>query len=205
MKKLFILLIFAALLFPGCVSQKRTKKVQRTNTDAQIDLSGRWNDVDSQQTADAMIKQMLGGGWLKKAMSKKEGDALPTVTVGGVKNKSNEHISTETFVKDLQRAVINSGEISFVTGRNSNRDMMRDEVKEQVANASDSTAKGPGEEIGADYMLLGQINTITDRSGGTTVRYYQVELELHEIGTNKIVWMGQKKIKKVVQQKRSTW
>ena len=47
-------------------------------------------------------------------------------------------------------------------------------------------------------MLKGQINTITDAAGKTTLKYYQTELELIDIETNEKVWIGQKKIKKVV-------
>ena len=51
-------------------------------------------------------------------------------------------------------------------------------------------------------MLKGQINTITDAVKKTTLKYYQVELELIDIETNEKVWIGQKKIKKVVGTKK---
>ena len=47
-------------------------------------------------------------------------------------------------------------------------------------------------------MLKGQINTITDSAKSTTLKYYQIELELIDIENNEKVWIGQKKIKKVV-------
>ena len=49
-------------------------------------------------------------------------------------------------------------------------------------------AKSEGEEIGADFILQGSINTITDRIEGKSVKYYQVNLELINIETNKKVW-----------------
>ncbi|MBT8341666.1 MAG: penicillin-binding protein activator LpoB, partial [Desulfatitalea sp.] len=54
----------------------------------------------------------------------------------------------------------------------------------------------------ADYMLKGAINTITDRVEGKEVRYYQVNLELIDIESNRKVWIGDKKIKKLVKQSR---
>jgi len=56
-----------------------------------------------------------------------------------------------------------------------------------------------GQEHGADFMLKGQINTINDAAGKQEVKYYQVELELINMLTNEEAWIGQKKIKKVVQ------
>ncbi|MBN2693050.1 penicillin-binding protein activator LpoB [bacterium] len=203
MKKLVLLLVLVSFLSISCGSTGKTKRVNRIDSAEEVDLSGDWNDTDSQLVSKEMINQMIGEPWLAKAKSKKEGKE-PTVIVGKVKNKSNEHISTETFVKDLQKALIGSGEVEFVSDKKTRSDL-REEVEDQTMNSSDDTMKGPGKEEGADYMLIGQINTISDRSGGTSLKYYQVELELHELGTNKIVWMGQKKIKKVVKQKKRTW
>ena len=55
-----------------------------------------------------------------------------------------------------------------------------------------------GQELGADYMLKGTINTIIDVAGKTQVRYYQVDLTLISLADNGKAWVGQKKIKKLV-------
>ena len=47
-------------------------------------------------------------------------------------------------------------------------------------------------------MLKGKINTIIDMEGRTQVRYYQVDLDLISLTDNRKVWLGQKKIKKLV-------
>jgi len=59
-----------------------------------------------------------------------------------------------------------------------------------------------GKEKGADFMLQGQINTIMDAAGKQAIMYYQVELEMINILTNEKVWIGQKKIKKLVTRPR---
>ena len=55
-----------------------------------------------------------------------------------------------------------------------------------------------GMEIGADYMLMGEISQINDREGKEEVRYYQVDLTLVNIETNVKAWLGQHKIKKYI-------
>ena len=125
----------------------------------------------------------------------------PTVIVGSVQNRSSEHINTRTFAKDLERAFVNSGRVRLVASSNE-RSGMREERIDQLRNSTLDSAKSMGKEIGADFMLIGGINTIIDEAGGTSVRFYQVELELINLETNEKVWIGQKKIKKVVEQSR---
>ena len=125
----------------------------------------------------------------------------PTVIVGAVRNRSSEHINTRTFTKDLERAFVNSGRVRLVASSDE-RGGMREERLDQLRNATIDTAKSMGKEIGADFMLIGGINTIIDAAAGKSVRFYQVELELINLESNEKVWIGQKKIKKVVKQSR---
>ena len=194
MKKLFLmgcLLSFAVVLF-SCSS---TPKVTRVAEDEQIDLSGNWNDTDSKLVADEMITDSVAKPWLQNFIMQKQNK--PRIIVGTILNKSDEHINTETFVKDLEISLLNTGKATFVASKDQ-REEIRSERMDQADFSDPATIKKFGKEIGADFMLKGQINTITDAVKNTTLKYYQVELELIDIETNEKVWIGQKKIKKVV-------
>ena len=102
-----------------------------------------------------------------------------------------------TFVNDIERAMINSGKVTFVAS-SKEREEIRDERKDQDLHAREDTRKPMGQELGADFMLKGSINTIIDMEGTTQLRYYQVDLNLISLRDNRIVWVGQKKIKKLV-------
>ena len=169
--------------------------VERISSDEVRDLSGTWNDTDSQQVSKQMINQLLQGGWLPEYQQNHT--QRPTVIVGEIRNLSHEHINVKTFVSDIERAVINSGRVSFVASK-TERGEIREERKDQDLHAREDTRKAMGQEIGADFMLKGSINTIVDTSGKTQVRYYQVDLNLISLKDNTKVWVGQKKIKKVV-------
>jgi uncharacterized protein (TIGR02722 family) len=142
---------------------------------------------------------VLSRPWIDQFRAGKGKD--PVVIVGSVRNRSDEHINTRTFVSDLERALINSGEVAFVAG-SGEREEIREERKDQAAHASEATAKEEGEEIGADFMLQGAINTIVDRIEGEEVKFYQVNLELIDIQSHRKVWIGEKKIKKLVKRSR---
>jgi hypothetical protein len=180
----------------GCASGP---KVTRTSSDEVIDISGYWNDTDSQMVSSEMIADALSRVWIDQWRGV-NGDK-PTVVVGSIRNQSSEHINTRIFTKDLERAFVNSGRVRLVASSDE-RSGLRSERLDQLRNATIDTAKSMGKEIGADFMLIGGINSIVDAAGGKQVRFYQVELEMINLESNEKVWIGQKKIKKIVEQSR---
>ena len=160
------------------------------------DLSGAWNDTDSQQVSEEMIRDVLSRTWLGEFTRAQK--RQPAVIVGEVVNLSHEHINVNTFVADMERALINSDKVQFVASSRERLEI-RDERKDQDLHASEATRKPMGQEKGADFMLKGTINTIIDASGKTQLRFYQVDLTLISLADNRKVWVGQKKIKKLVE------
>lgn len=198
-----IVLVMACIgLVVGCIVMVMgcAPKVKRVEIDKVIDISGRWNDTDSRLVSEEMIQDALSRPWITR-FSEAHGGKAPVVIVGTVRNLSHEHISVQTFVKDLERELINSGRVDFVAAKGE-REELREERKEQAMYASEETAKAMGEELGADYMLKGTINTIVDKIEGKAVVFYQVNLELMDMETNRKVWIGDKKIKKFVKRHR---
>lgn len=186
----------ALVLLCGCSSGT---KVTRVDAGVVTDLSGRWNDTDSRMVAETMVKEALGSPWLENYVRAKS--RQPVVVVGTILNRSSEHINVQTFVTDLSRELTNSQKVTFVAGKGE-REEVREERREQAAHAREETQKAPGKEIGADYMLKGNISSILDESEGVKAVFYQVDLELIDLENNVKSWFGQKKIKKVVERKR---
>ncbi|MBD3345550.1 MAG: penicillin-binding protein activator LpoB [Chitinivibrionales bacterium] len=170
------------------------KQVTRIDPNTTTDLSGKWNDTDSRLVAEEMITDCMSRPWLTNNYP----NSTPTIIVGNVRNKSHEHINVETFVKDLERTLINSGKVEFVASKNERVQIREEKADQMSGNASEETMKSAGNETGADLMLIGSINTIADQEGNKRVMYYQVDLELIEIETHKKLWIGDKKIKKVI-------
>jgi len=190
---LFVLTLGLSIsLFSGCA----THKVERVDTTEAIDLSGRWNDTDSRLVAEEMVNQVLGGAWISNHQEENNGKK-PVVVVGLVYNKSHEHISAETFIKNVERAFINSGRVRLVQAGDKREELRRERAAQQEF-ASSATAKGWGKELGADFMLNGDINSIVDTHKKERVNFYKVNLELSNLESNEIVWIGDKEIKKYI-------
>lgn len=191
-----MLALLAAALLCACGSNP---KVDRIEPDTVTDLSGDWNDTDSRLVAEEMIQDSLSHPWLANFTRARK--KPPVVIVGEVRNLSHEHINIGTFVNDIERALINSGRVEFVASREE-RGEIRDERLDQDLHAREDTRKAAGQEIGADFMLKGTINTIVDAIDKKQTRYYQVDLTLISMADNRKVWTGQKKIKKAIKNPR---
>ena len=192
--------VFALLVVPfvfGC-----SPSIKRVETNLVKDVGGGWNDTDAQMVAAEMINDCLNAGWYNKTLLKLGKE--PVVIVGTVSNNSMEHINTDVFVEEIQRALINSGKVEFVASK-SKRGEVRTERLEQDEFASEETRKAFGKEIGADFMLSGTLNSVVDKSGKKALVFYQVNMKLINLETNQIVWNGQKQIKKYVKRSKVAW
>lgn len=184
------MIAFAVIVLASC-----NRQVTRINPDQQVDLSGRWNDTDSKLVAEEMIQDVTGRPWHNNFRI--ENDRKPVVIVGYVKNKSAEHIESETFIKDIEREFINSGFVRVVSNADF-REKLREERAEQGEFASPETQAKWGKELGADFMMFGIITAVTDSYKKEKVVNYKVNLELVDIETNEKVWLGDKEIKKYI-------
>ncbi len=189
-----IVALLAATTLTACGTS-----VERIDSSEVRDLSGAWNDTDSRLVSEEMIADVMSRPWLGN--HERGAGKPPVVIVGEVRNLSHEHINLNTFVSDLERAFINSGRVDMVASSKERGDI-RNERRDQDLNAREDTRKEMGQEIGADFMLKGTINTIIDADGKDQIRFYQVDLNLISLADNRKVWQGQKKIKKDVKRSK---
>ena len=183
-------LLSIAILISSC-----SRSVSRIDPGKQIDLSGRWNDSDSRQTADKMTIELLSSDKYKdytKTLGKK-----PAIIVGIIRNKTSEHIDADNYVKKIELAIYNSGVADLVES-DSFRDKIRAERAQQQDFASSETVSKWGEETGANLMLFGEMTSETDVYNKRKVVNYITTLFLTDIQTNKRVWYGQQEIKKLI-------
>lgn len=178
----------AAAALSGCAAT-----VQRVDPGARLDLSGSWNDTDSQLAAAALALDL--GKWLDGYHLRHRRSAV--VAIGEVRSLTPDRAAVEPLVADLQRALLDARRVTFVAS-GEERAGVRSERKDQDFHAAGATRKPMGEELGADFLLTGTISAIVDRGDRSEVRYYQVDLALVDVANSAKVWLGQQKIKKSV-------
>ena len=196
-----IAFLLLAVLATACSN----KQVTRVDPSTVTDLSGAWNDTDSRLVANALIEQSVSGPWLERFYNNNGGQA-PAVIVGEFRNRTSEHIEVTVFVRDVEFAYINSGLVTVVASA-AERGEVRGERDDQQEFARADTRAQLGQELGANYILQGDLTSIQDEE--ETVRFgakrkeaivfYQVDARLIDLQTNAVVWAGQHEIKKYIE------
>lgn len=192
----FLAVLFSAFAAVSCASTSGSGNVTRLASDTVIDLDGYWNETDVRIVCDTLISECISSPRIAKFKS--QYGRSPVVIIDSIRNQSSEHIDTSIVEKKFQTAIVNSGVLEFVSS-SSERLSLREEKSDQADHSSLETAKEMDQETGADFMLKGSVKTIVQTSDNTSVRTYFVYAELHDIQTNRIVWMSENdSIKKVV-------
>lgn len=195
--RIFLSIIVVAFLFWGCGP---SQSVQRVDPDSQSDLSGNWNDTDARMVADDMTSDILSAAWLENE------EESPVLIVGNIRNNTSEHIRTDIFIKEMERAIVNSQGVQIVADPEQ-REQIRAERSDQQQHASYETASSLAKELGADFMLVGNIEANVDKNldGTQAAKFYTVNLELINVESNNKAWIGNKKIKKMIERSKVKW
>lgn len=192
-RTVFAAVSFFAVFFISCASNTIVKRI---DSETVKDLDGYWNDSDVRIVCNNLIREFdksVFASEYRLAHGRK-----PVVIVGQIKNVSDEHIDTTIVSNYLRNALINSGATNFVSS-SIERGFLREERLDQADNASEETAKAIGNETGADAMMLGSVRTIVQTQDNKSVRAYFVNVELHDLESNIILWSGEDdSVKKVI-------
>lgn len=194
MRRSGLAMLVVLTLLSGCEGCGKTTVI-RDPGKQHGDLSGNWNDTDADLVVGEMIGDCLKSGW--QAKFKAEKGRNPVIKLYRVKNKSSEQINDGYFTKQIERALLNSGNIDVVAGAEEVADVHAEQGY-QAKHASDETMKAAGNAEGADFILNGVINTQNDSGDGKEIRAYVTSMQLTDVATSKRVWIGEKKIRKEI-------
>jgi PBP1b-binding outer membrane lipoprotein LpoB len=204
--KLYNSLILASVLAVGaCGGPKRTVERTDSKSTAGGDLSGYWNDIDANLVSSEMIKDCLGRPWASDFQTGHSGNKPVVKLMGVIKRTDDRNVNEQYFTKQLEKELLNSGRVRVVAGEGQENVNERERTR-QAKHASDDTVKSHGNETGADFTLQTVVNSQNESDGsGKAVRAYLVNMELVNVETQEKVWIGEKAIRKVIEQAGTTW
>ncbi|UGA55911.1 penicillin-binding protein activator LpoB [Vibrio sp. VB16] len=187
MNKGVIALIGLAVILGGCSNKVNYGDAQEAETTT-IDFGS----TDLQKIASEMVDSMLMSGSVA-AITR---DSRPIAFVETIKNKTSEHIDTESITDSISTKMLNSGKFRFV-------DMDRVESVRKQLNfqnndelADQSSAIQFGKMVGAQYMLYGNLSSIVKQAGSKKDVYYKMTMRLMDLETGLIEWADETEIRK---------
>ncbi|EGR1072618.1 hypothetical protein VCSRO74_2076 [Vibrio cholerae] len=187
MKKSVIALLGLAVILGGCsnkVSYGDAQAVETVNVD--------FGSTDLQKIAAEMLDSMMMSG----SVSAITRDGRPIVFVERIKNKTSEHIDTESITDTISTKMLNSGKFRFVDMDRVEavRDQLNFQNNDELVNQS--TAIQFGKMVGAQYMLYGNLSSIVKNAGSDKDVYYKMTMRLMDLQTGLIEWADETEIRK---------
>ncbi len=187
MKKSVIALLGLAVILGGCsnkVSYGDAQAVETVNVD--------FGSTDLQKIAAEMVDSMMMSG----SVSAITRDGRPIVFVERIKNKTSEHIDTESITDTISTKMLNSGKFRFVDMDRVEavRDQLNFQNNDELVNQS--TAIQFGKMVGAQYMLYGNLSSIVKNAGSDKDGYYKMPMRLMDLQTGLIEWADETEIRK---------
>ncbi len=187
MKKGVITLIGLAVILGGCSNKVTYGDAQEAETTT-VDFGS----TDLQKIASEMVDSMLMSGSVA-AITR---DSRPIVFVERIKNKTSEHIDTESITDSISTKMLNSGKFRFVDMERveSVREQLNFQNNDELVNQS--SAIKFGQMVGAEYMLYGNLSSILKKSGSKKDVYYKMTMRLMDLETGLIEWADETEIRK---------
>ena len=191
MKKLGLLVLVAfafVITTTGC-GPKAFVKGEYDDVNTDNNMNDQWSETDMQKVVADLVAGLTSHGSIANAKKP------PIVMVTKLQNKTNEHIDTQNIMDMVRVELSRGGKTAFVDKEA--REDVSDEYNYQNSGmVSGETKKGPGGQVGADYIINGRLDSIVQEVGSNKTVYYKLTLNLTNLKTNIVEWSDYKQLRK---------
>lgn len=200
MKKITLLTsaLLAAAITSGCAQRS---VVQYGDAQAVETTDINFGSTDLQKIANQMTDSLL----VSPVIGSLTQNNRPVVFVERIKNKTSEHIDTESITDSISTKVLRSGKFRFV-------DMTRvNAVREQLNFQNEGGLVDPtkavqfGRQVGAQYMLYGNLSSIVKSNQDKSDVYYKFTMRLMDLESGIIEWADETEIRKTRTKQSIGW
>ena len=173
----------AARLGSGCATT-----VQYGDAQSSKPISTDFGSADLQLIAAKMVDSMLADDFLRDISV----DGPPLLIVDKVKNKTMQHIDTESVTDSIRTKLIRSRKFSFQD--RTTEAALAEELAYQQTAARDAIAFG--QQDAPRYMLTSNLSEIEQRAGRLKDVYYKFTMSLRDLKSGRLVWADEQEIRK---------
>ncbi|MFT6900202.1 MAG: hypothetical protein ACJAXS_000364 [Colwellia sp.] len=200
MKKLIIATTvgLAMTMVAGCAQKSVVRYGDATAVET-TDIN--FGSTDLQKVAGDMTDSLL----LSPVVGTLTQNKRPIMFVERIKNKTSEHIDTESITDSISTKLLRSGKFRFVDmGR---VEAAREQIKFQQEGGMVDTSKALqfGKQIGAEYMLYGNLSSIVKSNKDKSDVYYKFTLRLMDLESGLVEWADETEIRKTKAKESVGW
>lgn len=157
-------------------------------------LNDQWSETDMQNTVKSLVGSMMEHPTIKNAKTP------PIVMVTQLQNKTSEHIDTQSIMDMVRVDLMKTGKVGFID-KEARQDIADEYNYQNSGMVSKDSKKGPGGQVGADYIVNGRLDSIVQEVGKDKTIYYKVTLNMTNLKTGMIVWSDNKQMRKAYKKK----
>lgn len=157
-------------------------------------LNDQWSETDMQKAVQDLVGSMMKHQLIANAKTP------PVVMVTGLQNKTSEHIDTQSVMDMVRVELMRTGRVAFID-KEARQDVADEYNYQNSGMVSEETRKGPGGQIGADFIINGRLDSIVQEAGKDKTVYYKLTLNMTNLKTTMIAWSDHKQIRKTFRKK----
>lgn len=191
-------LSIALLALAGCTN----KSVVRYGDATAVETTNvNFGSTDLQKVASQMTDSLL----LSPVVGTLTENSRPILFVERIKNKTSEHIDTESITDSLSTKLLRSGKFRFVDMARVSSVREQLEFQQNSGMVDTSKAIAFGQQVGAQYMLYGNLASIVKSNKDKSDIYYKFTLRLIDLKSGLVEWADETEIRKTKEKEFVSW
>jgi penicillin-binding protein activator len=188
----------AITMVTGCAQKSVVRYGDATSVET-TDIN--FGSTDLQKVAGEMTDSLL----LSPVVGTLTQNKRPVMFVERIKNKTSEHIDTESITDSISTKLLRSGKFRFVDM--ARVEAAREQIQFQKGGGMVDTNKSVqfGKQIGAEYMLYGNLSSIVKSNKDKSDVYYKFTIRLMDLESGLVEWADETEIRKTKAKESVGW
>lgn len=188
----------ALIVLSGCTN----KSVVRYGDAAAVETTDiNFGSTDLQTVAGQMTDSLL----ISPVVGTLTANTRPILFVESIKNKTSEHIDTESITDSISTKLLRSGKFRFVDMARVAAVQDQLDFQQNSGMVDDSKAIAIGQQVGAQYMLYGNLASIVKSNKDKSDVYYKFTLRLLDLKSGLVEWADETEIRKTKDKEFVSW
>ena len=200
MKKIFLMVLLGVALsffHLSCTSKAFVKGDYDDVSKANL-LTDRWSETDMQNVVQSLTGSLIQHPAISRAKRP------PVIMITRLQNKTSEHIDTQSIMDMARVHLMKTGRVTFID-KAAREDISEEYAYQNSGIVSKESRKGPGGQIGVDFLINGRLDSITQSAGSKKTVFYKITLNLTNLKTSAIIWSDHKQLRKTFRKRSVGW